>query len=92
MAPVIHRWLVFLAGAMLPTAALAGAPSSAPGARGSSLIVADATALPPTLDPFKVYGTQTQSFFRLFFEPLFDRDPDGKIRTPLLERWGPSTG
>ena len=23
------------------------------------------------------------------FEPLFDRDPDGKIRTPLLERWGP---
>ena len=42
-----------------------------------------------TLDPFKVYGTQAQSFFRLIFEPLFDRDPDGKIRTPLLERWGP---
>jgi peptide/nickel transport system substrate-binding protein len=41
------------------------------------------------MDPFKVYGTQTQSLFRMIFEPLFDRDPDGKIRTPLLERWGP---
>ena len=60
-----------------------------PGRPGPDLVVADATALPPTLDPFKVYGTQTQSFFRLFLEPLFDRDPDGKIRTPLLERWGP---
>jgi peptide/nickel transport system substrate-binding protein len=59
--------------------------------RGDSaaLIVADATASPAILDPFKVYGTQTQSFFRLIFEPLFDRDPDGKIRTPLLEGWGP---
>jgi peptide/nickel transport system substrate-binding protein len=25
----------------------------------------------------------------MIFEPLFDREPDGKIRTPLLERWGP---
>jgi len=90
MVPVIHRWLVFLGLVLVfPTGALAGAPPSAPGTHGSDLIVADATALPPTLDPFKVYGTQTQSFFRLFFEPLFDRDPDGKIRTPLLERWGP---
>ena len=55
----------------------------------AGLVVADATALPPVLDPFKVYGTQAQSFFRLIFEPLFDRDPDGRIRTPLLERWGP---
>jgi peptide/nickel transport system substrate-binding protein len=56
---------------------------------GSELVVADATAAPTVMDPFKVYGTQTQSLFRLIFEPLFDRDPDGKIRTPLLERWGP---
>jgi peptide/nickel transport system substrate-binding protein len=54
-----------------------------------TLVVADATAPPTVLDPFKVYGTQTQSFFRLIFEPLFDRDPNGKIRTPLLEQWGP---
>jgi peptide/nickel transport system substrate-binding protein len=53
------------------------------------LVVADATAPPTVLDPFKVYGTQAQSFFRLIFEPLFDRAPDGTIRTPLLERWGP---
>jgi peptide/nickel transport system substrate-binding protein len=56
---------------------------------GSELVVADATASPTVLDPFKVYGTQTQSLFRLVFEPLFDRDPDGKIRTPLIEQWGP---
>ena len=60
-----------------------------PGSQRPELVVADATASPTTLDPFKVYGTQAQSFFRLIFEPLFDRDPDGKIRTPLLERWGP---
>lgn len=53
------------------------------------LVIADATAPPAILDPFRVYGTQAQSFFRLIFEPLFDRDPDGKIRTPILEKWGP---
>ena len=75
---------------MLPTAALVCAsPRRCLAPTGSDLIVADATAPPSTLDPFKVYGTQAQSFFRLIFEPLFDRDPDGKIRTPLLERWGP---
>jgi peptide/nickel transport system substrate-binding protein len=63
--------------------------SATQGGEGSELVVVDATALPPVLDPFKVYGTQAQSFFRLIFEPLFDRDPDGRIRTPLLERWGP---
>jgi peptide/nickel transport system substrate-binding protein len=56
---------------------------------GPELVVADATAPPQLLDPFRVYGTQAQSLFRLIFEPLVDRDPDGKIRTPLLERWGP---
>jgi peptide/nickel transport system substrate-binding protein len=64
---------------------------AAPDGGGDSpdLVVADATAPPAVLDPFKVYGTQAQSFFRLIFEPLFDRDPNGKIRTPLLERWRP---
>lgn len=56
---------------------------------GPELVVADATVPPQIIDPFRVYGTQAQSLFRLIFEPLFDRDPDGKIRTPLLERWGP---
>jgi peptide/nickel transport system substrate-binding protein len=65
------------------------AASGAPGSPRSDLVVADVTAAPATLDPFKVYGTQAQSFFRMIFEPLFDRDPDGKIRTPILERWGP---
>jgi peptide/nickel transport system substrate-binding protein len=74
-----------LASSLLPNLAGAGQQSG----DSSNLIVADATAPPAVLDPFKVYGTQTQSFFRLIFEPLFDRDPEGKIRTPFLERWGP---
>jgi peptide/nickel transport system substrate-binding protein len=77
--------VVALAIALLPILAEGTQDSSA----GADLVVAEATALPATLDPFKVYGTQAQSFFRLIFEPLFDRDPDGKVRTPLLERWGP---
>jgi peptide/nickel transport system substrate-binding protein len=81
--------LLFGLAIALPLAPPTVASSRGPGANGADLIVADATALPPTLDPFKVYGTQTQSFFRQMFEPLVDRDPEGKIRTPLLERWGP---
>ena len=79
------RAALALVAALLPICA--GAASQ----RGDAaeLVVADATAPPAVLDPFKVYGTQAQSFFRLIFEPLFDRGPDGKIRTPLLERWGP---
>ena len=53
----------------------------------SQLVVADATAPPTLLDPFKVYGTQAQSLFRLIFSPLIDRDSDGRIVTPLLEKW-----
>jgi peptide/nickel transport system substrate-binding protein len=85
MAFLVRRWtlVIALASLILPVVA-----SGAPG-RSDELVVADATAPPATLDPFKVYGTQAQSFFRLIFEPLFDRDADGKIRTPLLERWGP---
>ena len=76
---------ISLVSASLPIRALAASK----GVESGELVVADATAAPSVLDPFKVYGTQAQSFFRLIFEPLFDRDPDGKIRTPLLERWGP---
>jgi peptide/nickel transport system substrate-binding protein len=87
MAPTVRRTAipVLLSLLLLPMSA----GSAAPGSQRAELVVADATAPPTTLDPFKVYGTQAQSFFRLIFEPLFDRDPDGKIRTPLLERWGP---
>lgn len=56
-------------------------------AGGTTLVVADATAPPPALDPFKVFGTQAQSFFRQIFAPLFDRDPDGRLIAPLLEGW-----
>ena len=87
MAPLVHRWTIslLLGIALLPI----WAGSAVPGSQRPELVVVDATASPTTLDPFKVYGTQAQSFFRLIFEPLFDRDPDGKIRTPILERWGP---
>jgi peptide/nickel transport system substrate-binding protein len=78
---------IALALACLLLPGRAATPQTPP--RGPELVVADATAPPPLLDPFRVYGTQAQSLFRLIFEPLFDRDPDGKIRTPLLERWGP---
>lgn len=65
-------------------------PTAAPGleANGAELVVADATAPPPSLDPFKVYGTQAQSLFRLIYAPLFDRTADGKLVAPFLERWG----
>jgi peptide/nickel transport system substrate-binding protein len=72
---------------LIPLVGWAASGFSRPGS--ADLVVADATAHPTVLDPFKVYGTQSQSLFRLIFEPLFDRDADGKIRTPLLERWGP---
>jgi peptide/nickel transport system substrate-binding protein len=87
MARMGHRWIISLslAASVLPPAVVR-APAGSP---SSELVVADATAAPTVLDPFKVYGTQAQSFFRLIFEPLFDRDPAGQIRTPLLERWGP---
>lgn len=71
----------------LALALLAG-PASGLQGTAADLVVADATAPPTSLDPFKVYGTQAQSFFRLIYAPLFDRDPDGKLVTPLLERWG----
>src|SRR3989304_5750477 len=53
----------------------------------SQLVVADATAPPTLLDPFKVYGTQAQSLFRLIFSPLIDRDSDGRIGAPRLAEW-----
>ena len=86
MGSLVHCWVLALALAatILPTAVC----SALAGSHAADLVVADATAPPSVLDPFKVYGTQAQSFFRLIFEPLVDRDPDGKIRTPLLERWG----
>jgi peptide/nickel transport system substrate-binding protein len=74
------RWLVAaLVLALLPQ------PSPGLQRNESHLVVADATAPPTLLDPFKVYGTQAQSLFRLIYAPLFDRDPDGKIVAPLLE-------
>jgi peptide/nickel transport system substrate-binding protein len=74
--------------AVLGASTLVAAPQRNP--RDLELQVADATAPPPLLDPFRVYGTQAQSLFRLVFEPLVDRDADGKLRTALLERWGPT--
>lgn len=90
MGLMVHRWVTALALAATVLAASPTAPgAAAAGSHGTELVIADATASPSALDPFKVYGTQAQSFFRLIFEPLVDREPDGKLRTPLLERWGP---
>jgi len=77
---LVLTWLLLPISAGAATKTVGDAPE---------LRVADATAPPSVLDPFRVYGTQAQSLFRLVFEPLFDRDSDGRIRTPLLERWGP---
>src|SRR5215467_14449413 len=87
MAPTVRRKAIPVLVSLLLLPMSAGHAAS--GSQRAELVVADATAPPTTLDPFKVYGTQAQSFFRLIFEPLFDRDPDGKIRTPMLEHWGP---
>ena len=73
-----------LAAALLPWPA----PAHSLQGRDSALVVAEATAPPTSLDPFKVYGTQAQSLFRLIYAPLFDRDPGGRLVTPLLDRWG----
>ena len=87
MALLVRRWtlVIALASLLLPVV-VSGAP-----VRSDELVVADATAPPATLDPFKVYGTQAQSFFRLIFEPLFDRDADGKIREATMEPVSPLT-
>ena len=87
MTPWVRCQVVTLAAALslLPISVSSATKDSGV----AELVIADATAPPAVLDPFKVYGTQAQSLFRLIFEPLFDRDPDGRIRTPLLERWGP---
>jgi peptide/nickel transport system substrate-binding protein len=76
------------AGALALVLAPLPPPALALPGRETDLVVADATAPPPLLDPFKVYGTQAQSLFRLIFAPLIDRDPDGRLATPLLEQWG----
>ncbi len=86
----MRRLPTVIALAIAALAVSVSVPAPAPALQGkeAELIVVDATAPPTSLDPFKVYGTQAQSFFRLIYAPLFDRDPDGKLVTPLLERWG----
>ncbi len=89
MTTAMRRAVLALLLVSLATPAPAGTPG--PGARpgAEELVVVDATAPPPSLDPFRVYGTQAQNLFRLIFEPLVDRDADGRLRTPLVEWWGP---
>lgn len=82
MRTAIVRAILALSLVLFPRVALAGEGSP------SELVVADATGPPPSLDPFLVFGTQAQSFFRLIFAPLFDRDPNGRLVTPMLDRWG----
>ncbi len=85
MSKILHGTRIALA---LGLVLLRPGPAPALQAVQGELVVADATTPPPSLDPFKVYGTQAQSLFRLIYAALFDRDADGKLVTPLLERWG----
>lgn len=78
----------------VPLLAASQVPSASPGHQPGQLVVGGFASPSPELDPFRVYGTQTQSFFRLIYEPLFDRDPAGALVAPLLESWwthGPRT-
>ncbi|MBI3077839.1 MAG: ABC transporter substrate-binding protein [Deltaproteobacteria bacterium] len=77
--------LAIVLGALL--AAASGAGAAAQESRGPTLVVADATGPPSTLDPYRIYGTQVQSFFRQLYGGLVDRSPDGSLQPGVAERW-----
>jgi len=52
-----------------------------------TLIIADATGGPASLDPHMHYNTQLSSMLRQIYDTLFDRDPDGKLVPGLVESW-----
>lgn len=65
-----------------------GNPGEAGAARPRDEIrIAHMTSAPQTLDPFKVYGTESQSFYRQIFDTLISRDEDGKLKAALALRW-----
>ena len=67
---------------------LGGNPGEAGAARPRNEIrIAHMTSAPQTLDPFKVYGTESQSFYRQMFDSLISRDEDGKLKAALALRW-----
>ena len=51
------------------------------------LHIAQMTSPPETLDPFEVYGTESQSFFRQIFDTLISRDEEGQLKPAIAERW-----
>ncbi len=67
--------------------AVSSAGQAAATSPGKTLNIADMTAPPPTLDPYKVYGTQAQSFYRQIFGNLIERDEAGRLIPALAERW-----
>lgn len=52
-----------------------------------TLIVADATGEPVSLDPHMHYNTQLNSMLRQVYDTLFERDTDGKLIPGLVESW-----
>lgn len=62
---------------------------------GQSAIPSDAKTLnishmaapPQHMDPFKVYGTRTQSFFRQIYGSLIDRDEKGTLIPAIATDW-----
>ena len=67
-------------------------PGFAPGEAAASLAqdeiqIAHMTSMPRTLDPFKVYGTESQSFYRQIYDTLISRDENGNLKPGLALRW-----
>lgn len=52
-----------------------------------TLIIADATGEPASLDPHVHYNTQLNGMLRQIYDTLFERDPDGKLIPGLVESW-----
>ncbi|OGP95553.1 MAG: hypothetical protein A2157_16480 [Deltaproteobacteria bacterium RBG_16_47_11] len=52
-----------------------------------TLIIADATGDPASLDPHMHYNTQLSSMLRQIYDTLLERDPDGKLVPGLVESW-----
>ncbi|MBI3127357.1 MAG: hypothetical protein HYZ11_07115 [Candidatus Tectomicrobia bacterium] len=54
---------------------------------GDEIRIAHMTSQPETLDPFKVYGTESQSFYRQIYDTLISRDEKGQLTPALALRW-----
>ncbi len=75
-----RKFLILIVGIFISWAAIGASYAD-------TLKIAYLTAPPPTLDPFKIYGSRVQSLYRQMFENLIDRDEKGKLIPAIAERW-----